>query len=346
MPTDLVRRGAAVLPALLLLACDSSTSPPENDGPIESARVIFANQNPLILDWSLFKVAANGTGVHEFVVPRIGAGEDLPDVIMQQPRWSPDGRRIIYRASATNTEDWYLVMVDSAGTSRRLLTAKGGFMDLAEWSPTGDRILYHYGAIPGASLGQLGQTAFVDTLGNRTDFFVEEEGVLFEGRRVYFSITTIPGAGLYDAQWDSDGAHLILVGFLDNPLSEGVTAEQVELFRVRISDGRLVARVSNNSFDEAGFVLAPDGTTVLFSRHVDEERRLLLGALPDIAAREVTAPAHDGPPRWAADSRHAVVATAVGVYLLDTAGGSAQLVAPAAGLTWPDIFCPGCLPSN
>lgn len=53
-------------------------------------------------------------------------------------------------------------------------------------------------------------------------------------------------------------------------------------------------------------------------------------------------PLHEGPPRWAADGRHAVVATIEGVHLVDTEGGDPRRIAAAVGLSWPDIFCSEC----
>ena len=327
----------------LLAGCDAGTAPTRERGPdLDRARVVFATQDPATLAWNLHVVRGDGSGRRTLEHPRTGAGEDLPDLVLQQPRWSPDGERLIYRSTKTNGDDWYLVMVDSAGASRRVLTPLQGFMDFPEWSPRGDRILYHHGGILGGRLGVLAQTALVDTLGNRTDFFVEEEGVLFEGRRVFFSLSPDPEAGLYDAQWAPDGAHLVLVGFLDRPVFEGVTPEQVELFRVRISDGRLVERVSRNAVDEAGFVLSPDGRRLLLSRGGGAERRLLVGDLPDLALTEVEGPIHDGPPRWVADGRHVVFSAVEGLFLGDADGGAAIRIVDGPGLSWPDAFCPDC----
>lgn len=339
------RRSRSLALAVLagsLLACHSSTSPPDEPRGIEGSELVFASQDPASLEWSLFRERIDAGERRRFEHPRAGVEDDLPDRILQQPRWSPDGERLIYRASATNTDDWYLVMVDSAGRHRRLLTPHSGFMDFAEWSPRGDRILYHRGGLVGGQLGVLVQTSLVDTLGVRRDFFVEEEGGLFEGRRVFFSLSPVPGAGLYDAQWASDGAHLVLVGFLDRPAREGVGVEQVELFRVRISDGRVVERVSRNAVDESGFVLSPDGRRVLLSRQDAGPRRLLVGDLPALATTEVAGPVHDGPPRWVADSRHVVFSSVDGIYLAEAGGTGAERVAAGPGLNWPDLFCPGC----
>ena len=170
--------------------------PPE----IEKSRVVYADFDLQALRWVIHKTNVDGTGAQVFDFPRDNPG-DGPDVVFQAFRWSKDGRRLVYRSSDTNTDNFYLVLIDSSGTTRRLLTPHGGFADDPDWRPQGDRVLYGRGGFFGGQFGTLIQTSIVDTLGQVTDFFVDPESRFFEGDSVFYALFDDGTNALYDAAW-------------------------------------------------------------------------------------------------------------------------------------------------
>ena len=204
--------------------------PPE----IEKSRVVFTTFDTQALRWNVHKINVDSTGLHAFDFPRDNPG-GFPDIVFHAFRWSPDGRRLVYRGSNTNTDNWYLVLVDSSGTSRQLLTQIGSFMDDPSWNPKGDRILYGRGGFFGGQLGVIFQTTIVDTLGISTDFFIDPQSRFFEGDSVFYALFDDGQNALYDAEWAPDGEHLYLTGLIGKRRSDGGrTANDVEIFNRQI----------------------------------------------------------------------------------------------------------------
>jgi dipeptidyl aminopeptidase/acylaminoacyl peptidase len=254
--------------ALMLLACEphAVTGPGEPEG----AQLVFNTFDLQTGSWGVATATQDGRGERD--VPLIAANPgDYPDIVFHNVQWSPDGRRIAYRASNTNTDNWYLVLSDAYGSFKRTLTPLGGYMENARWSPRGDRLLYDWGGFVGGSGGQSIQTAVVDTLGNRTDFFIEGDGNVFGGERVYFGL--LPWAdssgvvpALYDAAWAADGEHLVVVGTIGRRAWDpGLQIADVELFRVSVATRRVIERVTHNNVPEWGFRLAPDERHMLLT---------------------------------------------------------------------------------
>ncbi len=74
-----------------------------------------------------------------------GRGGDLQQLTSsrsaaQRPRWSPDGRSILYQASsAGSTALWRVTVADGKSS---LLSPPGQFEQLADWHPSGERIVF------------------------------------------------------------------------------------------------------------------------------------------------------------------------------------------------------------
>lgn len=334
-------RPLALVAALLTTTCEDSPLGPgaESDLPGD-ALIVFAEQDPVALDWRLYTVGADGSELGELLFPRENPGSD-PDVIVHKPSWSPDGSRIAYRASATGTDDRYIVMIDAAGSAKRILTPMGGFADFHYWSPRGDRLLIATGS---PFLGGLIQSVLVDTTGVSTEFSIADEGALFQGRRVYFNLSPVDGSTVYDAQWAPGGEDLFVVGFLDEPQQAGVGVDQVEVFRVNVSTGRIVARVTNNLFDEAGFVASPDGRSFALARGEGPDRRVWFGRFDGTEFQTVLDAVPESEPRWAQDSRHLVFGSppSGGVVIADTRTREVVRVIGPQFATHPDVYCGTC----
>jgi Tol biopolymer transport system component len=97
-------------------------------GPASLGAYVYAASNDLF-DYELF---VSGGGA---IAP--GPGAD------GLPRWSPDGRRIVFTSARTGEGDLYLVDVDAIEQPPVRLTTQAGSSELyADWSPDGRSLVY------------------------------------------------------------------------------------------------------------------------------------------------------------------------------------------------------------
>lgn len=284
---------------------------------IAESRIVYRTFDEVDGQWTAYKINADGTDRQRFDFPRDNPS-DYPDIVFHKMRWSPDGTRLVYRGSNTNTDNWYLVLIDSSGTWRRLLTPIGGFVDNPLWSPQGDRMLYGRGGYYNASLGVLFQSAIVDTTGTSFDFYIDPESHFFEGDSVFYSLVEGGGNALYDGAWAPGGQHLYVTGAIGKRRNAADLApEDIEVFKVELSTGRTVERVTHNTVDESGFILSPDGTRMILTRNVGPDAGLYLLSVDGMRAVQLVSGALEWPPRWAADSRHVVFQQGTEIFLID-----------------------------
>jgi Tol biopolymer transport system component len=59
----------------------------------------------------------------------------------QRPIWTPDGRRLTYRATRTGTRNLFWRMADGSGTEERLTTGEGN-QEAGSWSPDGQVLAF------------------------------------------------------------------------------------------------------------------------------------------------------------------------------------------------------------
>ena len=59
----------------------------------------------------------------------------------QFPIWTPDGKRLTYRATRAGTRNIFWRMADGSGTEERLTTGKGNHAP-GSWSPNGQVLLF------------------------------------------------------------------------------------------------------------------------------------------------------------------------------------------------------------
>lgn len=334
-------------------ACEGVT-PTEPDAPSDPTLVFSTFEQHT---WGVATAELNGGQAQALPLPAQNQ-DDYPDISFFEPRWSPDGRYLAYRASNTGTDNWYLVLSEPAGGFKRVLTPLPGYAEGLLWSPRGDRFLYHWGGFIGGRGGMTVQTALVDTLGQRTDFFVERDGDLFEGQPVFFGLLPIADSSgavpaLYEGAWAPDGEHLYLVGTIGRRAWDpDLTARDVELFRVSVTSRRVVERVTRNDVAEWGFRMAPDGRQILitvrheFSKWFPEEGEYLLplhGQAADLVRFAELLTAMDAP-QWATDSRHITFTRPTGpggypeIFLHDSKTGE-QGTTGLFGF-WPHLLVP------
>lgn len=258
---------------------------------IEESRIVFSHLTPLQDSLIISKMSADGTGLVPLSFSKENPGEP-DDRFFETMRWSPDGRHIVF-VGITGPDEGHLVLIDSSGTRRRVLTPVGEFVLFPRWSPKGDRILYLRG-----SFGAIFNRSIVDTLGNSIDLHLDPDSRVFEGDSVFYDLS--------GAQWLPDGDHLAVVGTIgkrqDDPT---IMPEEVEIFRLEVSTGRVVERLTHNQIDERGFLLSPDGQRlVVVRRFVARDQRLYVMELDGAVLIPVTPGPSDGSPRWADDGRH------------------------------------------
>jgi dipeptidyl aminopeptidase/acylaminoacyl peptidase len=213
-----------------------------------SARVVVAEvrHNPATLEPKA-AVSANGSLayvsgseiVQVVAVDERGTARPLPIPADQlsDPRYSPDGRRVLVALqSAGRTDVW---MYDVASGAPRRVTAEGTVNMRAEWSPDGTRVLYRsnrsgqntslwWQAADGSGVAQ----QLIAVPGN--DIF---EGVLVaDGRTVVYRTGSVGSADIWYRRLAGDTAAHAIATTPFNEMSPRVSP-----------DGRWVAYMSNES---------------------------------------------------------------------------------------------------
>jgi Tol biopolymer transport system component len=90
---------------------------------------------------SIFKMNIGGSNAAQITFPPLGLAED------HSPRWSPDGRHIVFSRLAYDT-GWTIYIANSDGSDLRALTAPGLDAGDPDWSPDGKQIVFQSPAEP------------------------------------------------------------------------------------------------------------------------------------------------------------------------------------------------------
>ncbi len=248
-----------------------------------------------------------------------------------EPRWSPDGSKIVYSESQGPDES-HIVVMNSDGSGKRTITPVGGYAIRPRWSPTGDKILCFRGA-----LGAIFATTIIDTNGRWFDVKISPKSKVFEGDSMFYN--------LCDVQWHPDGLHLYIWGI---PVRrEGATGE---IFLLNISTGEVVKRVTRNKIDERGFEISPkNGDILIFLGPYQIDRKIYLLRSEDQynTMQAITSGRNDDCPHWSNDGSLVVFTKdenddpynqSIRIYIVDPyKPGSERRVSPIMGYD-PDIF--------
>jgi Tol biopolymer transport system component len=94
--------------------------------------VAFTSIPPTGPAWQLYRANLDGTEIHQLTAA---------DQVAMYPRWSPDGRFIVFTRSSSDHSDPQVVIIAADGTNPVALTALGGGC-CARWSPNGTRLIF------------------------------------------------------------------------------------------------------------------------------------------------------------------------------------------------------------
>jgi TolB protein len=158
-----------------------------------------------------------------------------------QPRWSPDGKTIVFQGPRTiaNPDAVPLYLVDANGKNKRLLVSQG---ETAVWSPSGDLIAYSKDPRCGGVCANW--DVFIFNLAKKTEI----------------SLTNDPG--YYETVWDwsPDGQFLLIES--NNPANN--LGEDWEIY-VLDTQGNYISRLTDNDVYDVSPRWSPDGSMVAYS---------------------------------------------------------------------------------
>jgi hypothetical protein len=298
-------------------------------------------------------IAADGSGARA-VTP------ETPNVFEHSPRWSADGRTLLFARNAeldplgSCPGVGSVVLYDVATATERVLATGLRPIDTVEWSPTGDRVAYLY---PPAGCGAPAELGVVDLATGRVT-------------------TTLLGDGIWKVRWAGDTASAVLTQPVAPPLPWSAPAPD----EVRSANGAFVATPSVAGRDLKGRLTvtqsaggpgvdlgpggapswSPDGSALAFIQFVEGRQdfgnnfhdRLVVASAATLQVRvlaDVMDPDVSDPsgvpllfqPQWTPDGGAVYWLDAVGAHVVDVASGTvADIPALAIGcddLQWQPI---------
>ncbi len=244
------------------------------------------------------------------------------------PKWSPDGRTLVFESTLDGRYSVYTIRADGTGLTR--LTVNEFNNEQPTWSPDGTHIAFSS-----------------DESGHLDLFVMNADGT---GRR---RLTSMPGGGYYGASFSPNGRWIVFQGRPDNALVR-------DRVYVVAADGTGLRMVSDSAYGAEGPRWSADGATIAFhqvpypKRRWDEmtdadmdaaksgTRRVTVrvdgtGLAPAPEAVRATPPNPAIPDDAAAtpDRAHFAYTKSVdgwaGLYVFDTGSGRERLLAGGAG---------------
>jgi Tol biopolymer transport system component len=195
------------------------------------------------------------------------------------PRWSADGRRIVFTSNSDTGGDYDLFVMNADGTGRRQLTANDYDEDVASWSPDGRRIVFDR---------WFGYEPFdADIVTVRVDGSGED------------NLTESPGILDRQPSWSPDGREIAFSSAND------VIGEFGNLYTIR-PDGSHRRQLTASVNDEEMPVWSPDGRRLAFNS--DAGGDFDLWAMPAVAGASAvnlsqSPTSGDGGAAWSPDGR-------------------------------------------
>jgi Tol biopolymer transport system component len=149
------------------------------------------------------------------------------------PKWSPDGRRILFWSDRSGSKELWTMNADGSEATQ---LSKGGGYHEADWSPDGSRIVARRGTGDGGDLWTLS----ADGTG---------------------AALLHAGEGMdSDPRWSPDGRRIAFVGTVVRRHAAGFTSA---IFVVD-ADGSHLVRLTHGDYEEWAPAWAPDGMRIAF----------------------------------------------------------------------------------
>ncbi|HLP61544.1 MAG TPA: hypothetical protein VK186_22075 [Candidatus Deferrimicrobium sp.] len=286
--------------ALIIFVNSCNKGNPITNDDAMSGKIVFTSIDTTNHRSFLYRINMDGSNLTQLMFPtEIGdTVNGTPRVrgSASDPRWSPDGKKIIYRESLGPDES-HIVMMNEDGSHKKNLTVIGGYATRPKWSPKGDQLMYFRGTYLGAIIA----LAIVDTNGYSTDVIgISDMSLPFVSDKVYIG----PSLGI---DWAGSENFIYLYGSIGKRYGDPGYTESLEIFRFDIAGKKLVERITYNTFNEGLVEISHVDNRLVFSKGVSQTNtKIFTMAFHDSVATELTSGPNDGKPKWSNDGSHII----------------------------------------
>ncbi|MGE5250052.1 MAG: NBR1-Ig-like domain-containing protein [Bacteroidota bacterium] len=155
------------------------------------------------------------------------------------PRWSPDGKRLVYSATRNDSGGWLTFIADLASGTTQQITAIPEHATDPDWSPDGSRIIF---------------ASYTDSSRQIRDLFV----VNVDGTGLV-QLTNTPTTNESAPAWSPDGSMIAFAAYEDRQES----SPRQDLF-IMNSDGSGIRQLTTDPAGDFDPAWSPDGTQLAF----------------------------------------------------------------------------------
>jgi Tol biopolymer transport system component len=246
-----------------------------------------------------------------------------------QPKWSPDGAKIVFMSGRDGNFEIYSMNADGSGQTR--LTNNPAADGFPAWSPDGSRIAFVSG-----------------NLGNPSSFEIFVMNANGTNR------TQLTSDLLVDAvpAWSPDSAKIV---FMSGSTSV-FDPNSFEIFVIN-ADGSNRTRLTNNTIADGQPSFSPNGTKILFASgdamNPNGVEIFVMNADGNNRTRLTTNAVTDGFPAWSSDGSKIVFAsgnvadeTTVELFVMNTDGSNRTMLTTNSVLDWFPDWQPISTPST
>jgi Tol biopolymer transport system component len=215
----------------------------------------------------VYSMSGGGTAVLDLGTGRSTVLTQLHSLF---PRWSPDGRKLLFWSNRSGSNELWTMNADGTGAVR--LSDGGGGYHEADWSPDGSRIVFRRETTDGGDI-----------------WTINADGT--NAAPLYIA----PRMQLHP-RWAPDGQRIAFNGMVPRSGGSGVTSK---LFVIN-ADGTGLRQLTEGDLDDWGADWSPDGTRITFFRKITDPDNDLLSVRVDGIDLQVlvTGPTNDYHPTY------------------------------------------------